>query len=188
MRPAGGGAGEAARGARPAGGGEPRPPQRARSRNLPGDARFALDALPALTTRPDQIKALRQTILNLAVRGKLVPQDPNDEPASELLAAHFWRRKTAKRLVKRDKTISYRASWNDVRGRRYSLPDSWLWMQLSGLITVDGRRMEPASENRPKERSGRWGVSEDKRRSDPTFDFMQQKELPGQVSEPRPQH
>ncbi|MFH3479826.1 restriction endonuclease subunit S [Xanthobacter variabilis] len=49
------------------------------------DARFALDALPALTTRPDQIKALRQTILNLAVRGKLVPQDSNDEPASELL-------------------------------------------------------------------------------------------------------
>ena len=49
------------------------------------DARFALDALPALTTRPDQIKHLRQTILNLAVRGKLVPQDPSDEPASELL-------------------------------------------------------------------------------------------------------
>jgi type I restriction enzyme S subunit len=49
------------------------------------DARFALDALPALTTRPDQIKRLRQTILNLAVRGKLVPQDPNDEPAAELL-------------------------------------------------------------------------------------------------------
>ena len=49
------------------------------------DARFALDALPALTTRPDQIKQLRQTILNLAVRGKLVPQDANDEPASELL-------------------------------------------------------------------------------------------------------
>jgi hypothetical protein len=49
------------------------------------DARFALDVLPAITTRPDQIKALRQTILNLAVRGKLVPQDPNDEPASESL-------------------------------------------------------------------------------------------------------
>ena len=49
------------------------------------DARFALDNLPALTARADQIKQLRQTILNLAVRGKLVPQDPNDEPASVLL-------------------------------------------------------------------------------------------------------
>jgi len=45
-------------------------------------ALFALDALPALTTRSDQIKALRQTILNLAVRGRLLPQDPSDEPAA----------------------------------------------------------------------------------------------------------
>jgi type I restriction enzyme S subunit len=52
---------------------------------LQADARFALEALPALTARPDQIKQLRQTILNLAVRGKLVPQDATDEPASELL-------------------------------------------------------------------------------------------------------
>lgn len=49
------------------------------------DARFALDALPALTARADQINQLRQTILNLAVRGKLVAQNPNDEPVSELL-------------------------------------------------------------------------------------------------------
>jgi type I restriction enzyme S subunit len=55
------------------------------SQTFQADARFALDALPALITRADQIKALRQTILNLAVRGKLVPQDVNDEPASELL-------------------------------------------------------------------------------------------------------
>jgi len=49
------------------------------------DARFALDTLPALTTRPDQIKQVRQSILNLAMRGKLVPQDTRDEPVSELL-------------------------------------------------------------------------------------------------------
>ena len=48
---------------------------------FPTDARFALDALPALTTRPNQIKQLRQTILNLAVRGKLV------HPAIEDLSA-----------------------------------------------------------------------------------------------------
>lgn len=52
---------------------------------FPANARFALATLPALTTRPDQIKPLRQTILNLAVRGKLVEQDPTDKPASELL-------------------------------------------------------------------------------------------------------
>lgn len=45
------------------------------------DSHFVLDTLPALTARPDQIRQLRQTILNLAVRGKLVSQNPNDEPA-----------------------------------------------------------------------------------------------------------
>jgi type I restriction enzyme S subunit len=46
---------------------------------LQADARFALNVLPAFTTRPDQIKQFRQTVLNLAVRGKLVPQDARDE-------------------------------------------------------------------------------------------------------------
>jgi len=45
------------------------------------DANFALCALPALTARPDQIKALRKAILNLAVYGKLVQQNPRDKPA-----------------------------------------------------------------------------------------------------------
>ena len=34
---------------------------------------------------PDGIKKLRELILTLAMQGKLVPQDPNDPPASELL-------------------------------------------------------------------------------------------------------
>ena len=50
-----------------------------------GHAAFAFENLAPLTTRLDQIKALRQTILNLAVRGKLVEQDPADKPTSELL-------------------------------------------------------------------------------------------------------
>lgn len=49
------------------------------------DARFALANLAPLTTRPDQIKQLRQAILNLAVRGKLVEQDVADEPAESLV-------------------------------------------------------------------------------------------------------
>lgn len=49
------------------------------------DARFVLDHLQTLTTRPDQIKELRKTIFNLAVQGKLVDQDANDPPASHFL-------------------------------------------------------------------------------------------------------
>lgn len=45
------------------------------------DVRFALASLAPLTTRPDQIKQLRQIILNLAVLGKLVEQNPADEIA-----------------------------------------------------------------------------------------------------------
>jgi type I restriction enzyme S subunit len=46
---------------------------------------FCLNNLAGLTSRPDQIKQIRQTVLNLAVRGQLVSQDPNDEPAHQLL-------------------------------------------------------------------------------------------------------
>lgn len=53
---------------------------------FPAHAQFALDTLPSLTSRPDQIKTLRQTILNLAVRGKLVEQDPAEGNGSELMA------------------------------------------------------------------------------------------------------
>lgn len=48
-------------------------------------ARFAIGALPALTASADQMKNLRQTILDLAVRGNLVGQNPKDEPVSKLL-------------------------------------------------------------------------------------------------------
>jgi len=54
-------------------------------------AHFALQTLSHLTTRPDQIKTFRQTILNLAVRGKLVEQDAADTmvklPASRKFSA-----------------------------------------------------------------------------------------------------
>ena len=44
-------------------------------------ARFYFNHLPRLTTRTEHIQQLRQTILNLAVRGQLVPQDPKDKPS-----------------------------------------------------------------------------------------------------------
>ena len=49
------------------------------------DADLAVEAADVLTTRPDQIQDLRQAVLSLAVRGKLVPQNPMDETANQLL-------------------------------------------------------------------------------------------------------
>ena len=100
------------------------------------DARFTLNALPALTTRPNQIKQLRQTILNLAVRGKLVPQDPNEEPASELLKriAKEKARLVKAGEVKKEKPLEPIT----VENQPFNLPQSWSWVRLdflSRLIT-----------------------------------------------------
>ena len=47
--------------------------------------RLIMENLATWTTAPNGIKKLHELILELAVRGLLVPQDPNDEPASVLL-------------------------------------------------------------------------------------------------------
>ena len=61
---------------------------------------------------PDAIARLRRFILDLAVRGKLVPQDPNDEPASELLKRIA---KEKARLVKAGEIRKRREPIRDVR-------------------------------------------------------------------------
>jgi type I restriction enzyme S subunit len=94
------------------------------------DTRFSLDALPALTARADQIKQLRQTILNLAVRGKLVPQDPSDEPASELLKRIARERgvEAGKKKARRNGLLdAVSASDNEV------IPSGWVWAQLADI-------------------------------------------------------
>lgn len=104
-------------------------------------ARFALNALPALTTRPDQIKQLRQTILKLAVRGKLVPQDPNEEPASELLnRIELKRKKLLKSAYPNQdeaRTQVKKLSEQAVPNGLEALPVGWSWatlLQCSALV------------------------------------------------------
>jgi len=95
------------------------------------DARFALNALPALTTRPDQIKQLRQTILNLAVRGKLVPQDAGGEPASELLKRIA---KEKARLVKEGKAKRQDPLPElNLDQAPFDLPFGWAWGRFPEL-------------------------------------------------------
>ena len=78
-------------------------------------------------------KALRQKILDLAIHGKLVPQDPNDEPASVLLQ----RIKVEKeRLIKEGKIKRAKKSKAtcDKPHYPYQLPDGWEWCKLEDFI------------------------------------------------------
>lgn len=92
------------------------------------DARFALDALPSMTARPNQIKQLRQTILNLAVRGKLVPQDPSDEPASTMLG----RFSVAKSQARKGRDWSL--GENKSRIPSFEVPDGWVWTTIDEAV------------------------------------------------------
>lgn len=94
-----------------------------------GHARSALESLKPLTTRRDQMKHLRQTILNLAVRGKLVPQEPNDEPASELLKQIASTRAQLIRagLIRQTKTIAPLKAESAV----FEVPVGWLWIHAN---------------------------------------------------------
>jgi type I restriction enzyme S subunit len=79
-------------------------------------ARFVFEHLPRLTTRPEHIKQLRQTILNLSVRGKLVPQDRHDEPA-----------------IKRENAFTLGP---DIVS--FPIPPTWRWATLKSLGQLKG--------------------------------------------------
>ena len=102
------------------------------------DASFALQVLPSLTTTPAQIKQLRQTILNLAVRGKLVEQDPEDEPADDLLATISFERVDS---VQSRKTKSSRPVAPYDGDGEYELPRGWTWSQLGSITAVEDGAM-----------------------------------------------
>ena len=77
-------------------------------------------------------KALRQKILDLAIHGKLVPQDPNDEPASVLLE-HI--RAEKERLIKEGKIKKPKKSKTacDKPHYPFELPKGWEWTTLGDL-------------------------------------------------------
>lgn len=87
---------------------------------------------------------LKNSILQLAMQGKLVPQDPNDEPASELLK----RVKAEKvRLIKEGKIRKEKSqpaiSKDEIP---FDIPESWAWVRLgSAFSTVMGQSPEGSS-------------------------------------------
>ena len=96
------------------------------------------------------IKKLRQKILDLAIRGKLVPQDPNDEPASVLLERirAEKERLIAEGKIKRPKKS--KASSAESHYQKFSppfpIPDSWEWVTLPDVCKIpitDGTHKTP---------------------------------------------
>ena len=88
-----------------------------------------------IANAPDSIPRLRRFILDLAVRGKLVPQDPNDEPASELLK-RIVAEKT--RLVKAGE-IRKSKPLPPVTENPYELPFNWLWTRIREVTSDRGQ-------------------------------------------------
>ena len=107
------------------------------------DARFALQVLPSFTSTPTQIMQLRQTILNLAVRGKLVEQDPEDEPAEEqlerIIEAKILHGRKARATKKKQSDATAEAD-------SFQLPDGWATAPLADLVTVLNGRAYKQSE------------------------------------------
>ena len=111
-------------------------------------------------------KALRQKILDLAIRGKLVPQDPNDEPASVLLESI---RAEKQQMVKEGKlkpkdikndTVIFKGDDNlhyeqfadgTVKCIEdeipFELPDGWEWCRIRNIASVKGGKRLPKGES-----------------------------------------
>jgi type I restriction enzyme S subunit len=86
---------------------------------------------------PGGVARLRELILTLAVQGKLVPQDPRDEPASELLEKIRAEkdRLIAEGKIKRDKPLAEIAD----EDAPFELPDGWLWTSLAAVGIINPR-------------------------------------------------
>lgn len=94
-----------------------------------------------LFTTEDSIDQLKQTILQLAVMGKLVPQNPNDEPASELLKriAKEKERLVEEGVIKKEKALP------DIQDSEipFKVPSSWAFARLGEITNKIGSGSTP---------------------------------------------
>lgn len=100
-----------------------------------------------LFTTEASIDQLKQTILQLAVMGKLVPQDPNDEPASELM------KRVAQQKKKWSQVNKIRGSKLDDRPEPrqppFTLPSNWDWSSPDdfSMKITDGEHFRPETQS-----------------------------------------
>lgn len=80
-------------------------------------------------------KKLRQKILDLAIRGKLVPQDPNDEPASVLLERikAEKERLIKEGKIKRSKKTAKTSDTPHYENVPFEVPKGWAWTRFGSI-------------------------------------------------------
>ncbi|MFK2618039.1 restriction endonuclease subunit S [Bacteroides fragilis] len=94
-------------------------------------------------------KKLRQKILDLAIRGKLVPQDPNDEPASVLLERikAEKERLTKEGKIKKGKKSEKTSDTPHYQNVPFVVPDNWVWTTVENICSKIGSGSTPKGSN-----------------------------------------
>lgn len=111
------------------------------------DKRMLLSNLDVLATAPGGVARLRELILTLAVQGKLVSQDPADEPASVLLQKIRAEkdRLMAEGKSKRDKPLAEIGE----EEKPFELPQGWEWVRLGSVLSLEYGAALPEKERLP---------------------------------------
>jgi len=138
-----------------------------------------------LFTTEWSIDKLKQTILQLAIMGKLVPQTPNDEPASELLKKIALEKA---KLIKEGKIKKQKTLPPIVEDEKpFELPKNWEWANLHSLITVMDAGWSPACHPTASPDNNTWGVLKTTAVQSMEYREFENKVLPTN-KEPRPQY
>lgn len=103
-----------------------------------------------LIDSPDAVPRLRRFILDLAVRGKLVEQNPEDEPAAELLKCILSEK--AQLVIEGKIRKQPRQAEVELTGIPFALPEGWVWARLGDVIhLVSGQHLQPSEYSNSKQ-------------------------------------
>ncbi|AKB75314.1 Type I restriction-modification system, specificity subunit S [Methanosarcina lacustris Z-7289] len=137
-----------------------------------------------LYDNPENVGKLRQAILQLAVQGKLVEQNPEDEPASVLIEKIEAEEKKLLKEGKIQKAKNLQTV--DVEEIPYNIPNGWLWIRFGKIAPHIEAGWSPMCEKRPKE-GEEWGVLKISAVSWDVFNPSENKALPSNLN-PRPEY
>jgi type I restriction enzyme S subunit len=147
----------------------------------PDHAAFVLREFSSLTATPEDVPALRQAILSLAVQGRLVPQCAKDESGEKLLSKiRSTKLRLAKAASRKEPKDWPAVAMDDLK---FSVPENWVMTRMGNLALDIEAGFSPQCEGRPRNH-GEWGVLKISAVSWDEFDPDENKALPANI-EPR---